>query len=630
MNISTSTSIFRFATIRNPTDKVTTQPGFEIAPTTKFVTSLIDIIESDVKQPDKINSINHTLESFIQSKSFFKSSAEVVAAMSTVTTTSNKTLASKDTATRKEVDPSGLYETLYNNIVVRTLTKSTTNEIFKLLTQNIRTVHQKLNAEKIATENIRKLRINLPERLVVSFSPPKPIPTVVPKTDQTALLAQIKVVTEQKQSLEESKAENQSQLAAEQKAILQKQAEDAAAVVLQGQTADKLSKGSPTKLDQAQNRAVTSPVTPPPAGRVSSPVFEKLEVEAAAIRSSEKQLHSQLSELSRQVLEGLPEVKYVRIGDQWLDAGRFEETGTATVEEDSIVVHSANCSLKFPFQVADLRVVEQHTVGYIPAEIAHINNTQQGELHEKVTRRLKRVETFESLITEDETFKETDTQSTDKFTLEKAASEVQSEETAINVNANVSGTYGVVTASVDAGYSNSQSTENANSTSQSYAKEIVQRVVERASNKIRTERSLKTLEEFEETVKHVIDNTKSTGPKSYVYRWLNKLSRATLKNYGKRLIFQIDVAHPSQHYLRRLITEQPALNLPGDPREAKRLWSYIYPAWYLDLANDYKTKLEPPPKQKILVNRVYCGKTGETATGELVTIPDGYAAVSAS
>ncbi len=85
--------MFRFATIRNPTDKVTTQPGFEIAPTTKFV----------------------------------------------------------------------------NNIVVRTLTKSTTNEIFKLLTQNIRTVHQKLNAEKIATENTRKLRINLPERLVVSF-----------------------------------------------------------------------------------------------------------------------------------------------------------------------------------------------------------------------------------------------------------------------------------------------------------------------------------------------------------------------------------------------------------------------------------------------------------------------------
>src|SRR5262249_25821743 len=191
-------------------------------------------------------------------------------------------------------------------------------------------------------------------------------------------------------------------------------------------------------------------------------------------------------------------------------------------------------------------------------EIAHINNTEQGGLYERVTRRLKRVETFESLLTEDETFKESDTQSTDKFTLEKAASEVQSEQTAVNVNASVSGTYGVVTASLDAGYSSSQSAQNANSASQSYAREIVQKVVDRAGSKIRKERSLKTLEEFEETVKHVIDNTKATAPKSYVYRWLTKLSRATLKNYGKRLILQVDIAHPSHDYLSRAITEQPA------------------------------------------------------------------------
>src|SRR5262249_35035518 len=180
--------------------------------------------------------------------------------------------------------------------------------------------------------------------------------------------------------------------------------------------------------------------------------LDQLEAKATAIKSSAEQLNSQLADLSRQVLEQAPKVKYTRIGDQWVNVARFDQTGTSTIEGDSIVVHSANCSLKFPFQVADLRVVETHPVGYVPEEIAHINNTQQGGLYERVTRRLKRVETFESLLTEDETFKESDTQSTDKFTLEKAASEVQSEQTAVNVNASVSGTYGVVTASLDAGY----------------------------------------------------------------------------------------------------------------------------------------------------------------------------------
>jgi len=622
MNISTSTSIFRFATIRNPTDAVTSQPDFEIAPSTKLVSFLIDVIESDEKQPDKIKLINNTLDDFIQSGSFFRSNAEVAAAMSKAAANPTKASASKETATEKEDDQKGLYETLYDNIVVRTLTKSTTNEIFKLLTESIRTLHHQSKAKKISANQTKKLRINLPERLVISFSPPKPIPTLTPKLDHTDLTARLKDLTEQRQRLQQSKDENQAQLGVEQKKILQQQAEEVVLLVNQAQTVEKLNQSSRAKLDQAQNQTSTSQI------------LDQLETKAAAIRSSTEQLNSQLADLSREVLEQAPEVKYTRIGNQWVEIGRFEQIGTSIIEGDSIVVHSANCSLKFPFQVADLRVVEQQTVGYLPAEIAHINNTQQGELHEKVTRRLKRVETFESLITEDESFKETDTQSTDKFTLAKAASEVQSEETAVNVNASVSGTYGVVTASVDAGYSSSQSTQNANSASQSYAREIVQRVVERASNKISKERSLRTLEEFEETVKHIIDNTKATGPKSYVYRWLTKLVRATLKNYGKCLIFQIDIAHPSHRYLSRSITEQPALNLPPDPRGlfyfGKHITFWITRETYLNVADIYKTKLEPPPENKVIVSHEESGVgSSSLAKAASITVPAGYKAVKA-
>lgn len=599
MNISTATSIFKFVTIRSATDEVSSHPELEIQPTTDLVKSLIDIIASDKKQPEQIQLINQKLEAFIQSTGFFRSKAAVVE----LTGTPHYFNA----GFTNSLDAKKVYETLYDNIVVRTLTKSTADEIFKLLAANIKTLHQQLNADRVSVEQIPELRIILPEGLVISFSPPKPIISPVVEKNPAPLLAQIQALTEQKQRLQETIAETLSQRAAEQKRIIEQQAQEERALLEQSNTAQikqaKTAKKRTTKMQQASlNQAEIQPVP--------SPALDRLEAKYVELRGSELQINLQLTDLSHQAFQLFPRERYVRIGEQYVDVGNLRFTGSTTVEEDAtveggvIIVHHGNCSLKFPFQVADLKVVEQLTVGYVPGEIAHINNTQQGELHEKITRRLKRVETFESLMTEDETSKETDTQSTEKFTLEKAASEIQSEETSINVNASASGKFGVVTTAVDAGYSNSKSSQNANSASESYAKEIVQRVVERASNKIRKERSLKTLEEFEETVKHVIDNTKSTGPKSYVYRWLTKLSRATLKNYGKRLIFQIDVTHPSHYYLSR---EQPALDIPKDPRlldtfKVDNIDETNYLAW----AELYHTKLENPPADSIRIGKSFC------------------------
>jgi hypothetical protein len=223
-----------------------------------------------------------------------------------------------------------------------------------------------------------------------------------------------------------------------------------------------------------------------------------LQAKATDISSTEKQLDTEITALSRRAVRAFPDAQYAQVGQQWVEVSRFEETGQATIEGNEIVVHSANCSLKFPFQVADLRVVDQQTVAYVPGEIIHITNTQQGELYERITDRRKRIKTLDSLITEDETFSEKDSESTEKLTVEKAASEIQSEETSINVNASVSGTYGVVTAGLDAGYSNTQSAQSADSSAHSYARELVQKAVERVSNRVRSERKTQTLEEFRE------------------------------------------------------------------------------------------------------------------------------------
>lgn len=625
--MNTSTSIFKFITIRNPTDETTAPAGLEIQPSTQRVKTLIEVIESDKKQSEKISLINRELEGFIRSKAFFKTKFEVAEAMRVINPASARQSDSKAAVARDDraADLNELYENLYDNVVVRTLTKSNTNEVFKALTDGIKLLHQRLNPQMLGGEDVRKIKIVLPERLVISFSPPAPAPadTKPPaEKESAALFAQIQDLTEQKRQLQKSIAEYEAQISAERQKLAALQAE-----------ADRAPSVSSSEAPGEVARAAGTPA-PEAAKRVDmNPAIDQLVATTHRLQESEGEINARLVELNNRAFQQIPEARYAFIGDRWVNVRGFDETRPPQIEGDSIMVYAHGCYLKFPFQVADLRVVEQQSVGYLPAEIAHINNTQQGELHEKVTRRLKRVETFESLITEDETFKETDTQSTEKFTLEKAASEIHAEEMSANVNTSVSGTYGVVTASLDAGFSASQSSQNANSTAQSYAKEIVQRVVDRVSNKVRKERSLKTLEEFEETVKHVIDNTKSTGPKSYVYRWLTKLTRATLKNYGKRLIFQIDVAHPSHYYLSRAI-KKTANNLPADPRE---LIAYGVPLFiaesitrenYLAWAALYHTKLEPPPSKKLSINNGYASdKSGNVVNS--ITIPKGYKCLQA-
>ncbi len=402
----------------------------------------------------------------------------------------------------------------------------------------------------------------------------------------------------------------------------------------------------------AQQKKTTATKSSTQAKAIPTDIIDRLFVESENLQKTETEIDHNLTILNTEAFQLFPQTSYGRINGRWFETPIVDLTQPPPPEPDneSIVVYANGCYLKFPFQVADLRVIEQKTVGYLPNEIAHINNTQPGEKQEKTTRRLKRIETFESFISEDEISRETDTQSTEKFSLEKSAAEVQSEENSINVNASVSGTYGVVTASLDAGFSHSEASQSSNSSSQSYAKEVVQKVIDKVSHKVKSERSIKSIEEFEETVTHIIDNTGGQtgtgdkGPKSYVYRWLTKLVRATLKNYGKRLIFQIDVAHPSNYYLSRLLKEGPKLDIPPDPLLWKRDSSnklirdfFIkYPSFphsfstskitignYLAWAELYKAKLDMPPVEKVIISHNISSTTSAVEC-KLLPITKGY------
>src|SRR6266568_3356663 len=179
--VNVATPVFRFATVRSP-DKpsphhpATQHPELEIQPQTQLAKSLVDVIAGDGTQPDKIQAINQALQVNLGSNNFFKTKSDLATAVSNPSssasargTGANTTAGSPDTAAMQ-----ALYETLYDNILIRTVTKSTNSEVFGSLVDNIKALHQQLNADTVSVDQIKDLRIILPEGLVLSFSPPKP------------------------------------------------------------------------------------------------------------------------------------------------------------------------------------------------------------------------------------------------------------------------------------------------------------------------------------------------------------------------------------------------------------------------------------------------------------------------
>lgn len=654
---------FRFGTLRN--SKPTEVTGFyDAMPSTTLVQDLITINESTNTNAKKLTDTNTALSIYIASASFIKTKIDFFDAIDMG-------------------DPSTAYiEQMYDNVIVRLLTKSNTNEVYGLLIKYIREFASALDP----TFTVDQIRIIIPERITFSFTGFSGTNTpTTPSGNAATLLTSMSLMLETKKRILEAREDQIVSFSASdqvtrrdftyaplhqyfrQSSIIQSSAESTidsrisanatsrTTAVIFPQSETELS-GSNTlsdnesinkrnassekqRLDEmkqlllkAKNASITTiNDTISFEDSYYGEVFVNLDAtETLSIETAERRVNSEINSLFNQLNVVLPGNTFALVSGNWVDVTNIVGESNIISDESgaTVLIYSQGCYIKYPIQVADLRVIEQQTVGYVPAEIAHINNTQRGEKNTRVTRRLKKVETLESLISESEVTHETDVQSTEKFSLENDAYNVQQEENSFNVNASVSGTYGPVSATVSGGYSSSVLQESGNSTSQTYAKEIMTRITDRVSNRIRSERSVRTIEEFEEIVTHEIDNS-TQATKSYVYRWLNKLVRGTLKNYGKRMMFLVDVAHPAHFYLSRAVKEKPQLNIPTDPRQYQLnnvLFNpqMIDPANYLAWGRLYNVKLEAPPEQNMIVSETFSATSGSVATGKLLPIKKGY------
>jgi hypothetical protein len=209
--------------------------------------------------------------------------------------------------------------------------------------------------------------------------------------------------------------------------------------------------------------------------------------------------------------------------------------------------------------VADYRRVEQELCCYIPGEVSHIENILAKEYKEKSTRSLIRTEdTFES-TSEREIEELSDTTSTTRHEMSTEISEVLQKDRSQNFgfDASVSGEFSKFSfdASGYGDFSFAQSSTDSNSQARTYAEDVTRRALERIVQKTTIKRTSKILREFEENNKHGFDNREGTQHVTGVYRWVDKVYKNTIVNYGKRLMYEFMIPEPARWYKEAIIVQ---------------------------------------------------------------------------
>lgn len=296
--------------------------------------------------------------------------------------------------------------------------------------------------------------------------------------------------------------------------------------------------------------------------------------------------------------------------------------------------------------IGDLLVTQQQLVKYDLGEVAHVETAMAGLEKERTHRRLNRSEEFALTERETLTEDERETQTTDRFDMEKASSKTLRQDFNVDSGVSVSGNYGTVhfNSTLDASYG--YSSQQAQSDATAFSREVTTRALERVKERVRQLKTVTVINEVEEISRHKLSN--NTGDNiDGVYRWLDKFYLNKIINYGKRLMFEFSIPEPAQFFIFRQMLkpkansamvkpEHPAtvldptghtLKSPADLTEINyTFWAARYGA----------TSIDPPPPQYLRVSHSWKNEYGTSQAGDVidafskdVEVPKDYEAVLA-
>lgn len=304
--------------------------------------------------------------------------------------------------------------------------------------------------------------------------------------------------------------------------------------------------------------------------------------------------------------------------------------------------------------ISDYRRVEQTLCCYVPGEVSHIENVMAREYKERSTRRLRRSEDTTTQTSSSEKERMSDTSTTSRYDMQQEVSSVltQSQEHSrdVSFNASLSGTaklpfVGEAEFSLGSDFasnnSSSSSQENSNSQSVTFAKEVTEKVTDRVVAKVSQERIQKVVEEFEEQNRHGFDNRQGSEHISGVYRWVDKIYKNQVFNYGKRLQYEFMIPEPASFHLATKVAltesgQEIPVREPHDPRlesfgtlPALTHAGLVTESNYQQWAAAYGATVTAPPDEIKLVSRSLIKQEGgdysvTKVMTEDIPVPEGY------
>lgn len=295
--------------------------------------------------------------------------------------------------------------------------------------------------------------------------------------------------------------------------------------------------------------------------------------------------------------------------------------------------------------IADYLKVEQTTHAYVEGEVANIENIMAREYRSQSTRRLRRSETTETTSSDTEREKSTDATTSSRFEMQSEVAKILQEATDMGINANTSysnnTSFGNFSAQLGASYANHRSKEDSMRQAVTQAQEVTARALDRVVTKVHQERVEKMIEEFEENNTHGFDNRKGNQHVVGVYRWVDKLMKNQVWNYGKRMMFEFAIPQPSKLHTLAAASVKKVIEKPVDPRRASefmlpdfskisddtvRFWSGVYnvnieeklePTKFIDHTFS-KDNINPETEKRVL------GLGGYATNSTDFKIPEGY------
>ncbi len=276
-----------------------------------------------------------------------------------------------------------------------------------------------------------------------------------------------------------------------------------------------------------------------------------------------------------------------------------------------------------PVGVADLLVVKHHIQRFELGEIVQIEDTLCGESRKETNKH----------IFPNEPTKTTET-TNERFSLKREAKHIIKEDTNVKVGVSVTYKYGpTVQTNANANIDYANSKVDSQKISSDYAKDVTSRAASKVAQQIHQQETTRIIETFEEDA---FGNTKGTTHISGVCQWVNKIYKAQVFNYGKRLLFDITVPEPAALVLDAATIQSQTQQPQGQPADftltpAELGVHAVNKNYYGKYIIQYGVEgVSSPPLDNITVAKTFTLSRGDKAInkGAELAIPDGYRAIS--